>query len=179
MRDRWSRLALVVWCALFVTMQCVSWMLHHYLAPAFPAWALVVFMSLRHAQTWRYRGTLIGQRVLVFAVTSFVAFVLLNMWAKTFLVGNTWSDIRALVIEQIASQPGKHLLLVEYAPEHQPAKEWIYNSANIEQQPVLLARSMTPEQNQQLLAMYPERKAWRVMANSSKPDIPIAQTYQP
>lgn len=177
-RDRWSRLALIVWCALFLTMQCVSWMLHHYLAPAFPAWAVVVFMSLRHAQTWRYQGKRIGRSIVVFAVTSFVAFVLLNMWAKTFLVGNTWSDIRALVIEQVASQPGKHLLLVEYAPDHQPAKEWIYNSADIEQQPVLLARSMSPEQNRQLLAMYPDRKPWRVVADSSKSVVPFVVPYR-
>ena len=48
---------------------------------------------------------------------------------------------RGQIIRELESKPGRHLVLVRYAPEHSPHEEWVYNRANLDGSRILWARS--------------------------------------
>jgi hypothetical protein len=58
--------------------------------------------------------------------------------------------------------PGRHLLLVRYRPEHDPRSSWVANGADIDGSKVVWANDMGPQQNQELIDYFSDRKVWLV-----------------
>jgi len=69
------------------------------------------------------------------------------------------SDRRS-VIHALETQPGRQLVLVRYAPEHDPQNEWVYNRADIDAAPIVWAREMSPEQDRPFLEYFRDRRIW-------------------
>jgi hypothetical protein len=67
---------------------------------------------------------------------------------------------REVVSAALSRQPGKHLVLVRYSPQHDLDREWVYNSANIDSSPIIWARDMGPDKNRELVEYYRDRTAW-------------------
>jgi hypothetical protein len=72
---------------------------------------------------------------------------------------NSWRFIRSNIENDLGGK-GRHLILVQYAPNHPAAAEWVYNKADINQSPMVWARSMGWEKDQRLIQFFKERKAW-------------------
>lgn len=66
-------------------------------------------------------------------------------------------------------QGGRHLALVEYGEGADFHDEWVYNGAELEEEDVLWARSMSPEKDRQLIEHYSDRRAWRVKIGVADP----------
>jgi hypothetical protein len=66
------------------------------------------------------------------------------------------------VQDLLGSQPGKQLAIVRYSAQHNPYDEWVYNSADIEDSPVIWAREMDVAHNRELLDYYKDRTAWLI-----------------
>jgi hypothetical protein len=66
----------------------------------------------------------------------------------------------ARIQEALEARGGKHLIVVRYAPDHDPHLEWVYNEPDIDAAPVVWAREMDPASNARLLAYFADRKAW-------------------
>ena len=58
------------------------------------------------------------------------------------------------------------VVFVRYAPVYDGRVEWVYNGADIDQQKLIWARDLGPEQDKQLLNYYPGRTFWLVNAES-------------
>jgi hypothetical protein len=71
-------------------------------------------------------------------------------------------DIRARVLQQLESLPGKQLAIVRYSNDHDPANEWVYNEADINGSKVVWARDMGPVNNRELLDYFSDREVWVV-----------------
>jgi len=67
---------------------------------------------------------------------------------------------RIAVRQQLESIPGKLLVFVRYYPQHPFQQEWVYNRADIDRSRIVWARDLDPQENQKLLAYYPDRSAW-------------------
>src|SRR5690606_17243007 len=80
-----------------------------------------------------------------------------------------WHHHKAALEEYLADQPGRHLVFVEYAPQHVPQEEWVYNSADLDEAEVVWAHSMSPEENAELVDYYRDRQVWRVAADLPRP----------
>lgn len=57
-------------------------------------------------------------------------------------VDRPWSLRREQIIADLEQQPGKDLIIVQYAPQHSPHEEWVYNGANIDDASVVSARDL-------------------------------------
>ena len=68
---------------------------------------------------------------------------------------------RARIQAQLSEEPGYHLVLVRYSPEHNTHTEWVYNRADIDDAKIVWARDMGPD-NAELLQYYPGRQVWRL-----------------
>jgi hypothetical protein len=72
---------------------------------------------------------------------------------------------RERALAQIASEPGKQLVLVKYGPKHDLFEELVYNPADIDSARVVWARSLGPQLDRALLEYYRGRKIWLAEEN--------------
>jgi hypothetical protein len=61
-----------------------------------------------------------------------------------------------------ANNPDRQLVIVRYQAQHDPLQEWVYNGADIDGSKVIWARDMGPEQNEELIRYYRDRRVWVV-----------------
>jgi hypothetical protein len=57
---------------------------------------------------------------------------------------------------------------------HDPLLDWVYNLADIDHTKVVWARDMGPEQNEELLRYYSDRRVWLLDADET---IPTLKSY--
>ncbi len=79
------------------------------------------------------------------------------------------ADRRRAVAGELARIPGKLLVFVSYWPNHVFQDEWVYNSADIDGSRIVWARDLGDQEDQQLLAYYPDRTALRLEPDASPP----------
>lgn len=81
------------------------------------------------------------------------------------------SSQRATILKQLEQEDGRHLVIVRYAPNHSPHKEWVYNDADIDSAKVVWAREMDPVQNLKLLEHFKDRHVWLLEADAKPPGL--------
>lgn len=152
----------------------VSWtLLPHYAGPITGALYILLIEGLRRLGVMRSRQGfgVAAQRaalatVLLFAAVRTAAPALgfpvygeyTLPWYSFGLQANTF---RAGIEKRLHELGGKHLILVDYEPNHIPDFEWVYNRADIDGAAVVWAR-MTPRADllNQLLSYYRDRRIW-------------------
>jgi hypothetical protein len=88
---------------------------------------------------------------------------------------------RQRIIHQLERAGGRHLVFVHYEPWHVYHQEWVYNTPNIDQQPVVLARMMGAQDDCKLVRYYGDRNVWFAMADRAPwaPLVPMSSPYAP
>jgi hypothetical protein len=81
---------------------------------------------------------------------------------------------RAAVQRRLEQEPGRHLVLVRYEPNHPANTEWVYNAARIDEAKVIWAHDLDPATNARLLAYYPGHRVWRLDVDAH-PRQPVEQ----
>jgi hypothetical protein len=76
---------------------------------------------------------------------------------------------RASIVQQLNALAGQHVVLVNYSPDFELDREWVYNLSDIDRSKIVWARDMGREMNQELLNYYPGRHFWTVHASASTP----------
>ena len=143
----------------------VWWPLSSYPAPLLVSFFGLAFLGIRYFGAAKLRNYPLGRywaRGLALAV---IASSLINIphvirKANRIHFPPPWNEERLRVIHQLEQNPGNHLVLIHYAPDHDPAKEWVYNSPDIDSQKVVLARSLGAEKDCDLVQYYENRKIW-------------------
>jgi hypothetical protein len=75
-------------------------------------------------------------------------------------LGSNQGEWRARLIRKLDAMPGSHLVFVQYDRIRFETTEWVYNEADIDRAKIIWVRDMGPEQNEQVLRYYPDRKPW-------------------
>jgi hypothetical protein len=146
----------------------------HYSAALTAAVFALVLQAMRSMRLWRPDGRPAG-KFLVRAVPM-ICFALLPLRATAPLlhiplpptVLHTWYSTdfhnldRARVLAQLRAEPGRHLAIVRYRPDHEILEEWVYNEADIDGSKVVWARDMGTAKNHELVDYYKDRKVWLV-----------------
>jgi hypothetical protein len=74
-------------------------------------------------------------------------------------------DDRAELEDWLGRQRGKQLVIVHYEPWHNPDQEWVYNGADIDGSKIVWARSLSPDQDRELVKYFSDRKVWQLKAD--------------
>lgn len=158
--------------ALFVMAELIcTWVFTHYAAPVFGLLLVLVLLSMRSLNAWRIGSRRVGRNLvrglaLLFVISGF------QVWAKMSAADpGRWYVRRQALVDELQHEPGKSLLIVQYAPEHNPNREWVYNGADLAGAKVIIARDMGPAQNGELIAHYADRKVWLVNADAPEPKL--------
>ncbi len=148
-RRREARLlALALLVFAFAPFSITWWLQAHYLAPAAALAATLLFILLAELETMKRGGLLAAAVVVVFFVNS------IGSWAAP-ASARGFEPQRQSIVRSLISHGGRHVVFV--APEVFDA---VYNSANIDAQPVVWARDLGAPRNATLLAYYGDRQAW-------------------
>jgi hypothetical protein len=174
LRQRKMRLPIVICAAMVAGFAVETWTLTHYFAPATGALYILLVQGMRHLSHWSPGQHPIGQALVRAIPVLACVMILLRLTATTFhaQIEPAWprGDLqRAAIAEQLRRLPGRQLVLVSYAMGHNFHHEWVYNDANIDAAKVAWARDMGNAANQELLAYFKDRHAWRVNGDASPP----------
>jgi hypothetical protein len=78
-----------------------------------------------------------------------------------------WSLQRVEVIKQLEAMQGRHVVIVQYRPEHWFSDGWVYNGADIDASRIIWARDLGPEKRREILSYYHDRVVWLLDADAS------------
>jgi hypothetical protein len=164
-RNRTARLALLIFLILpTVHMFITPWLRAAYMAPLMSVFFVAIVSGLRELSRWRYGN------VLVF-VTIFATLAANVAWSENLRdLSHNWVAIeRQRVIRDLQREPGKHLVIVHYGPNHVPTSEFVYNAADIDGSRIVFARSMGNDKDRELCEYFNDRKAWDLSFDDKNP----------
>jgi hypothetical protein len=170
-RDTRLRLPCACFLAVLIGYALVTWPGPHYLAPAAACLFALMVQSIRHLRTMRIFGRPIGaalSRVILIALFLDVAGLAVQRIGDPQGWGGWGLSDRADLLQELEDKPGKHVVLVRYAPDHSVHEEWVFNAADIDASKIIWARDLPGEINDQLLNYYLDRTIWRVLADTNE-----------
>lgn len=144
----------------------------HYAAPFTAIFVALVVQAIRYVRIWRRKDRPIG--LLAMRVIPLIClFSLLNGAAQLgrgyYVITNwphSWYSVhignvrRAELVTKLEEVPGKHLVVVRYAPSHNVHDEWVYNDSDIDRSKIVWARDIDPARNQELVDYFHDRHIW-------------------
>jgi hypothetical protein len=155
----------------------------HYAAPILGLLLVFLLQALRRMRAWRWRGRRVGPPLVRGLALIVVAMAGLRLAAGP-RVGPvlpfSWSSStpklneRARILREL--DPGRHVIVVRYAPGHKPGEEWVYNEPDIDAARVVWAREMSDPENRELLRYFSNRTAWLLEPDAAPPRL---TPYQP
>jgi hypothetical protein len=69
--------------------------------------------------------------------------------------------------------PGRQLVIVRYATDHNSLDEWVYNAADIDGSKVIWAREMDQAENLELIHYYKDRSVWLVQPDTTPATVSV------
>jgi hypothetical protein len=167
--SRRTRLLLVVAGVSFFGMLLPVFTNPHYAAPMAAVTYALLLSALRCIRPWRWRGKPTGL-ALVRSVPAVAVLLLVVRAAAPLLkvhinsMPQTWCSPyeqpwdRPRIQAEMEKLPGRQLLLVHYGAEHDPRSSWVSNGADIDGSKVVWANDMGPQQNQELIDYFKDRR---------------------
>ena len=145
----------------------------HYAAPMTCVIYALLLSAMQRMRHWFWQGKATGL-ALVRSVPTVAVLMFLTCATASLLkihrssIPQTWCSPyeqawdRPSIQARMEKLPGRHLLLVHYAPEHDPRSSWVTNGADIDGSKVVWANDMGQQQNQELIEYFKDRKVWLV-----------------
>jgi hypothetical protein len=177
-RDRRMRLfawSIPLWT---VGMGLSIYLIPHYLAPFTAAAYLLGIQAMRHLRAGSVGGAPVGRTFVRLTVTACMLMAGLRAvsgplhmappewpispWLDSWIGPGHFGAERAAIAKKLDEIPGNHLVLVQYAPSHEPMDEWIYNEANLSNSRIIWASDLDPRSNEELMRFYNDRDVWLV-----------------
>jgi hypothetical protein len=170
--DRRLRAPLLIGAAFMIALSVESWFQPHYFAPATGLLYLVLLHCLLRLRRWRWHDRAVGLAMVRAIPLVCCAMVVLRLTAVMAhaQIEPRWPRgnlERASVLHKLEILPEQHLVVVRYAPNHDPNNEWVYNAADIDHAKVVWARDMDEHDNQELLQYFKNRRAWMLDPDAS------------
>ena len=137
----------------------------HYAAPIAPAVIALEVQSFRYLWALRKYGYWIGS-YLVPAAPLFS----LGIWLSA-LPSAAAPGIRDVIMNNLQSQGGRHLVFVRHRLGRPLPVEWIFNGPDIDREPVVWARDYGLLQDQIVINYFRERRVWMIDQDEEVPHL--------
>jgi hypothetical protein len=148
----------------------VAWFSPHYAAPLIATMTALILEGLRYIRGWKFRNRPFGMALSRAFVLSSIVLTPFQPWGyQKVEVTN-----RARVAKQVAGEPGKQLLIVQYSPGHNSRAEWVYNRASIDDAKIVWAREIPGVSLSPLLNYFHGYHVWVIDPDSPSP---VARPY--
>ncbi len=149
-----------------------TWAFGHYAGPLVAPLLLLYVAATRRLGLVRIGRARTGKYLLLVALAAVMVAGLADPLKR--LVGReaaetSWFTQRQRLERRLATQGGRHLVVVDYGPSHDPNNEWVYNRAQIDAAPVVWARSLGTVQDARLLEYFSDRVVWALHVRDDGP----------
>jgi hypothetical protein len=163
--SRWMWLAAAYALAFLAAYGAIPWFEHHYPGAVMALVFVLAMRGLREVRIWAPRGRRVGQTLVWLSIVACLP-VLTTVVAREYrnTHGNWWFE-RQKIINRLSSEPGMHLVFVQYAADHDPGKEWVFNAADIDGSKIVWARQINADEDRKLREYYPHRQVWIAYAD--------------
>lgn len=159
-RDRRIRLPLIQGLLCAAGLVAVVWFQPHYAAPMAAAVFVLLAQTMRHLRRFQCLGRPIGVYISRLVVVIALDWMLILVVHSALYPLIPWSQERSRIAERLKGMPSGHLVLVDYAPEHDVHQEWVYNAAEIDKSPIVWARQIPGRDLTPLLTYFADRTVW-------------------
>lgn len=152
----WPRSAWLIIAAALLGATQTLYLFPHYLAPVTGLVWFVVVLGTRRLAACRMRG---------FRQPALVVLLLVAAGAGPLIAAMDDSrsrSIRGNLAERLLTEPGRDLVLLDFGPDYDFHESWVYNAADLDESPIVWARSLGDEADAGLRGYYADRRAWRV-----------------
>ncbi|MHC4177349.1 MAG: hypothetical protein ACYSWU_07575 [Planctomycetota bacterium] len=148
-----------------------TWLLPHYLAPAIPLLFLLVVQGIRRLRRLTWGGRCVGGLGVSGIGVLYALILILSVCHYAASERTGIARHRPRLLAQLMRTPGRHLVVVRYAPEHTASMndEWVYNAADIDAAKVVWAREMGPARDRELFDYFKDRRGWLLLADAQPP----------
>lgn len=146
---------------------------YHYAAAIMPLFYLRFLQSIDRFRKWRPSSKPIGLALAVLLIALIPIQFGRDLW-KLFADGDyapPMAQPYRNVVRRLEALPGRQLVLVRYAPNHDVYQEWVYNRADIDSARVVWAREMSPPEDAALIQYFGGRNAWLLEPDQSPPKL--------
>jgi hypothetical protein len=174
-RQKKMRLPLLICAVMIPALAVETWTMPHYFSPATGALYLLLVQGIRHLRHWSPAHRPLGREIVraIPTLACCMTFIRVAAVGAHVPIEAPWprGDLqRSAIVRHLKEQPGSQLVIVRYGPHHDPAREWVYNRADIDDAKLVWARDMGRDKNQELIEYFRGRNVWLV-----EPDISPAQ----
>lgn len=161
----------------------------HYAAPACGVIYIFLLRAMKLATRWTPLARPVGRAAVCSAICACLALVPIRLtatnlkggWGSYFIFAARCPVVlegRPSLIESLARDSSRQLIIVRYEPAHEFAREWVYNGADIDDEKIVWARDMGPEKNLELIDYFKDRKVWLLEPDENPPRLePIPQIH--
>jgi hypothetical protein len=170
LRDRRVRFLAIQAAVVFSALLLVSWFVPHYLGPLTATGFALVLQGMRHVRLWKFGGRPVGIGLSRMIVLLAAILAPCNPIGELSLVDKPDPiAYRVRFIDQLDHMRGNHLVVVRYSPEHYVLREWVYNSADIDNSQIVWAREIPGVSLQPLFDYFHGRQVWLADPDSTPP----------
>jgi hypothetical protein len=174
LRDKKMRLLLATIFIGALGVFAVIWSFAHYAAPFTCVIVALLGQSIRHLRTIKIStfrlGCWLSRAAILLLIIETISYPARHQCDP--LAWTCQGDpSRAVIQNHLLHQPGKHLVIVRYEPDHNIHDEWVYNGADIDGAKVLWARELDETQNAKLLAYFKDRTVWLVEPDNDNTEL--------
>jgi hypothetical protein len=153
----------------------------HYASPGACLILFFILSAMRRLRRWQWRGAnsgLFAVRALcmiclfTFIVRASAEYVHLPLRERR---APAWHQRgpnipgRTDVLSQLNQSPGTQVVIVRYKPRRIPDREWVYNSADVDNSRIVWARDMGAAHNEELLEYFKDRRPWLLEPDETPP----------
>jgi hypothetical protein len=130
----------------------------HYVSPMAAAWMLLCITGIRES---------LKDRGIKWAIVALAVLAMLKMSRNQLAAIRIFAHIPSAwtVAKQLHAEPGKHLIIVSYAPGHTLHDEYVYNESDLHAAKVVWARDLG--NNADLLRQFHDRKPWSLRVGAA------------
>lgn len=146
---------------------------YHYAAASMPLVYLRFLQSVNRLRNWRPPAKPAGLAIAVLLIALIPIQFGRDLW-KLFADGEYAPPMAQPyhdMVRRLEAMPGRHLVLVRYAPHHDVFQEWVYNRADIDSARVVRAREMSPAEDAALIRYFHGRNVWLLEPDRSPPQL--------
>lgn len=167
--DRRMRLPLIQFFLCAFGLLCVVWFQPNYAAALSATVFLLIVQGMRHLRRFTWSGKPSGIYLTRLVIVLMLGWNVVLGAREVLHPPALWTPDRVRIAEQLQTLPGKHLVLVDYAPTHNPHQEWVYNAADIDSSGIVWARVIPGRDLTPLLSYFKDRQVWILHPDSSPP----------
>lgn len=179
LRTREERFGVVLLGAGLLTLFPVVGFQYHYAAAIMPLFYLRFLQSMDRLGKWRPNARPIGPALAILLCAAIPFQFGIDVW-KLAVHGEfapPMAQPRHEMMQRLGAIPGRHLVVVRYAPNHDVFQEWVYNRADIDVARIVWAREMSPAEDAALIRYFHGRDIWLLEPDRSPPALTPYPTH--